>query len=152
MKIAAVVGARPNFVKIAPIVAELRTRPEATTMLIHTGQHYDGPMSDAFFANLELPDPDVNLRVQAPSATAQIAEIMLRLEPVLCSGQPDLVLVVGDVNSTLAASHHRNQAGDPAGACGGGSPELRPNHARGNQSGLDRLDLRSALHHGARGQ
>ena len=104
MKIAAVVGARPNFVKIAPIVAELRTRPEATTMLIHTGQHYDGPMSDAFFANLELPDPDVNLRVQAPSATAQIAEIMLRLEPVLCSGHPDLVLVVGDVNSTLAGA------------------------------------------------
>jgi UDP-N-acetylglucosamine 2-epimerase (non-hydrolysing) len=83
VKIAAVVGARPNFVKIAPIIAELRTQPEASTVLIHTGQHYDGPMSDAFFANLELPDPDVNLRVQAPGATAQIAEIMLRLEPVL---------------------------------------------------------------------
>jgi UDP-N-acetylglucosamine 2-epimerase (non-hydrolysing) len=104
LKIAAVVGARPNFVKIAPIVAELRTRPEASTMLIHTGQHYDGPMSDAFFANLELPDPDVNLRVQAPSATAQIAEIMLRLEPVLSAARPDLVLVVGDVNSTLAGA------------------------------------------------
>ena len=104
MKIAAIVGARPNFVKIAPIVAELRTRPEATTMLIHTGQHYDGPMSDAFFANLELPNPDVNLRVQAPSATAQIAEIMLRLEPVLADARPDLVLVVGDVNSTLAGA------------------------------------------------
>ena len=61
MKIAAIVGARPNFVKIAPIVTELRTRPEASTMLIHTGQHYDGPMSDVFFANLELPDPDVLL-------------------------------------------------------------------------------------------
>jgi len=57
VKIAAIVGARPNFVKIAPIVAELRTRAEARTMLIHTGQHYDGPMSDAFFANLDLP-PD----------------------------------------------------------------------------------------------
>jgi UDP-N-acetylglucosamine 2-epimerase (non-hydrolysing) len=104
LKIAAIVGARPNFVKIAPIVAELRTRPEASTMLIHTGQHYDGPMSDAFFANLELPNPDVNLRVQAPSATAQIAEIMLRLEPVLADARPDLVLVVGDVNSTLAGA------------------------------------------------
>ncbi len=104
MKIAAVVGARPNFVKIAPIVAELRTRPEASVTLIHTGQHYDGPMSDAFFANLELPDPDVNLRVQASSATAQVAEIMLRLEPVLAASPPDIVLVVGDVNSTLAGA------------------------------------------------
>ena len=104
MKIAAIVGARPNFVKIAPIVAKLRTRPEAITTLIHTGQHYDGPMSDAFFANLELPDPDVNLHVKASSATAQIAEIMLRLEPVLAESRPDLVVVVGDVNSTLAGA------------------------------------------------
>ncbi len=104
MKIAAIVGARPNFVKIAPIVAELRTRLEASTTLIHTGQHYDGPMSDAFFANLELPDPDVNLQVKASSAAAQIAEIMLRLEPVLADAEPDLVVVVGDVNSTLAGA------------------------------------------------
>jgi UDP-N-acetylglucosamine 2-epimerase (non-hydrolysing) len=91
-------------VKIAPIVAELRTRLEASTTLIHTGQHYDGPMSDAFFANLELPDPDVNLQVKASSAVAQIAEIMLRLEPVLADARPDLVIVVGDVNSTLAGA------------------------------------------------
>jgi len=104
LKIAAVVGARPNFVKIAPIVAELRTRREASVTLIHTGQHYDGPMSDAFFANLELPDPDVNLHVLASSATAQVAEIMLRLEPVLAASRPDIVLVVGDVNSTLAGA------------------------------------------------
>ena len=104
MKVLSVVGARPNFVKIAPIVAALRERPETNTMLVHTGQHYDGPMSDAFFANLELPEPDVNLRVQAPTATAQIAEIMLRLEPELVSARPDLVLVVGDVNSTLAGA------------------------------------------------
>ncbi len=104
MKITAVVGARPNFVKIAPIVAELRTRPDVTATLVHTGQHYDGPMSDAFFANLELPDPDVNLHVQAGSATAQVAEIMLRLEPVLAASRPDIVLVVGDVNSTLAGA------------------------------------------------
>jgi len=104
VKIVAVVGARPNFVKIAPIVAAVRTRPGASIVLVHTGQHYDGPMSDAFFANLELPDPDVNLRVQAPTATAQIAEIMLRLEPVLVSARPDMVLVVGDVNSTLAGA------------------------------------------------
>jgi len=104
VKIVAVVGARPNFVKIAAIVSAVRSRPGASIVLVHTGQHYDGPMSDAFFANLELPDPDVNLRVQAPTATAQIAEIMLRLEPVLASARPDLVLVVGDVNSTLAGA------------------------------------------------
>ena len=103
MKITAIVGARPNFVKIAPIVADLRTRADVVTTLIHTGQHYDGPMSDAFFANLELPDPDVNLQVKASSAAAQIAEIMLRLEPV-AESRPDLVVVVGDVNSTLAGA------------------------------------------------
>jgi UDP-N-acetylglucosamine 2-epimerase (non-hydrolysing) len=104
MKIAAVVGARPNFVKIAPIIAELHTRAEAVTTLIHTGQHYDRPMSDAFFANLELPEPDVNLHVQTSGAVAQVAEIMLRLEPVLAAAPPDLVVVVGDVNSTLAGA------------------------------------------------
>ena len=111
MKIAAVVGARPNFVKIAPIIRELNTRPGMSTTLIHTGQHYDGPMSDSFFANLELPSPAVNLHVQAPSAVAQIAEIMLRLEPVLASDRPDLVLVVGDVNSTLAGALTANKLG-----------------------------------------
>ncbi len=111
MKIAAVVGARPNFVKIAPIIRELDTRPSMSTTLIHTGQHYDGPMSDSFFANLELPSPTVNLHVQAPSAVAQIAEIMLRLEPVLASDRPDLVLVVGDVNSTLAGALTANKLG-----------------------------------------
>jgi len=111
LKIAAVVGARPNFVKIAPIIRELDTRPSMSTTLIHTGQHYDGPMSDSFFANLELPSPTVNLHVQAPSAVAQIAEIMLRLEPVLASDRPDLVLVVGDVNSTLAGALTANKLG-----------------------------------------
>jgi UDP-N-acetylglucosamine 2-epimerase (non-hydrolysing) len=111
VRIAAIVGARPNFVKIAPIVTELRTRPNASTMLIHTGQHYDGPMSDAFFANLEIPAPDVNLQVRTPGALGQIAEIMLRLEPVLTDARPDLVLVVGDVNSTLAGALTANKLG-----------------------------------------
>src|SRR5207237_5308448 len=101
LKVAAIVGARPNFVKIASIIREMDTRPVMSTTLIHTGQRYDGPMWDSLFANLELPNPDVNLHVQAPSATAQIAEIMLRLEPVLASARPHLVLVVGGVNCTL---------------------------------------------------
>ena len=104
MKLAAVVGARPNFVKIAPILAELRQYPEANVTLIHTGQHYDLQMSESFFANLEIPAPDVNLEARADTAIGQTAEIMRRLEPVLVERRPDWVVVVGDVNSTLAAA------------------------------------------------
>jgi UDP-N-acetylglucosamine 2-epimerase (non-hydrolysing) len=104
VKIAAVVGARPNFVKIAPIWAALGERPGVSTTLIHTGQHFDREMSDAFFAHLDLPAPDVNLRVQAQGAVAQLAEMMARLEPVLAERRPDRVVVVGDVNSTLAGA------------------------------------------------
>lgn len=104
MKILAVVGARPNFVKIAPIMAELAEYPFIRSTLVHTGQHYDAQMSDAFFANLDIPRPDVNLKVQSASAVIQIAEVMTRLEPVLERVRPDIVLVVGDVNSTVAAT------------------------------------------------
>ena len=76
MKIAAIVGARPNFVKIAPIMAALRERSEARTTLIHTGQHYDVRMSEAFFANLEIPAPDINLDVRSGTAAAQIASAL----------------------------------------------------------------------------
>lgn len=113
MKILAVVGARPNFVKIAPIVAELSRYPYVSTTLVHTGQHYDARMSDDFFANLEIPKPDVNLKVQASGAILQIAEIMTRLEPVLVSVQPDIVVVVGDVNSTVAATLTAVKVGQP---------------------------------------
>ncbi len=68
MRVLAVVGARPNFVKIAPILAKLAEYPYVSTTLVHTGQHYDAQMSDAFFANLEIPRPDVNLKVQSSSA------------------------------------------------------------------------------------
>ena len=104
MKIVAVVGARPNFVKIAPILAELREYPYFATSLVHTGQHYDAQMSDSFFANLDIPKPDVNLNVKAGGAVAQMAEIMTRFEAVLTGRRPDMVLVVGDVTSTVAAA------------------------------------------------
>ena len=104
MRIAAVVGARPNFVKIAPILTELRGHPAVSTTLIHTGQHYDAKMSDAFFANLELGAPDVNLGVRAEGAVEQIAEVMRQLAGTLGQIRPDLVVVVGDVNSTLAGA------------------------------------------------
>jgi UDP-N-acetylglucosamine 2-epimerase (non-hydrolysing) len=104
MNITAVVGARPNFVKIAPILAELRSVPAVSTTLIHTGQHYDVQMSEAFFANLELPAPDLNLGVRADGAVEQIAEVMRQLANAFGRSRPDLVLVVGDVNSTLAGA------------------------------------------------
>jgi UDP-N-acetylglucosamine 2-epimerase (non-hydrolysing) len=104
VKIVAVVGARPNFVKIAPLLAELRLYPEAEVTLVHTGQHYDLQMSESFFANLEIPAPDVNLEARADTAVGQTAEIMRRLEPVLLERTPDWVVVVGDVTSTAAAA------------------------------------------------
>ena len=103
MKICAVVGARPNFVKIAPILAEIRQHPQLQYRLVHTGQHFDANMSGTFFRDLEIPVPDVDLGVSDSSA-AQTAELMLRLVPVLARERPDLVIVVGDVNSTLAAA------------------------------------------------
>lgn len=113
MKILAVVGARPNFVKIAPIMAELAEYPYITTTLVHTGQHYDAQMSDSFFANLEIPRPDTNLKVQSAGAIAQIAEIMTRIEPVMEQVHPDMVIVVGDVNSTVAATIAAVKMGRP---------------------------------------
>jgi UDP-N-acetylglucosamine 2-epimerase (non-hydrolysing) len=104
VKILAVVGARPNFVKIAPILAELAAYPYVSTTLVHTGQHYDVEMSEAFFANLDIPRPDVNLKVHSSGAVTQIADIMTRLEPVLEGSRPDVIVVVGDVNSTVAAA------------------------------------------------
>jgi UDP-N-acetylglucosamine 2-epimerase (non-hydrolysing) len=104
VKVTAVVGARPNFVKIAPILRALRECPEVACTLVHTGQHYDGSMSGSFFEELDIPPPDVNLGVGSGANAVQTAEVMSRLVPVLEADPPDLVLVVGDVNSTVAAA------------------------------------------------
>jgi len=104
MRILSVVGARPNFMKIAPVVSELRRVSEVSHRLVHTGQHYDDKLSGTFFDELGLPEPDLNLQVGSGSHTWQTAEVMKRLEPVLEEFRPDLVFVVGDVNSTLAAA------------------------------------------------
>src|SRR5580698_490189 len=98
-----VVGARPNLMKVAPVMRALETRCFRQT-LVHTGQHYDDNMSDVFFQELGLPAPQVNLAVEAGSHARQTAEIMTRLEPVVLKHKPDLVMVYGDVNSTLAAA------------------------------------------------
>lgn len=99
-----IVGARPNFVKIAPILRAIRARDGLSTRLIHTGQHYDVAMNTVFFEELGIPQPDLNLEVGSGTGTEQTARIMLGLEPVLLAQRPDLLLVVGDVNSTVAAA------------------------------------------------
>lgn len=99
-----VVGARPNFMKIAPILAACASRPGLRATLVHTGQHYDQAMSELFFDQLGIPRPDVNLEVGSGSHALQTAAVLQRFEPVLQALRPDLVLVVGDVNSTLACS------------------------------------------------
>ena len=102
--ISAIVGARPNFMKIAPILEEMRRRPAFCPRLIHTGQHYSPEMSASFFADLGMSEPDINLEVGGGTHTAQTAAVMQRLEPELTQHRPDILLVVGDVNSTMAAT------------------------------------------------
>jgi UDP-N-acetylglucosamine 2-epimerase (non-hydrolysing) len=109
MKLLLVAGARPNFMKIASIVAaldahNLAARKRIDYLLIHTGQHYDEKMSQAFFRELDLPRPAVDLEVGSGSHASQTAEIMKRFEPVLVKERPDAVLLVGDVNSTIACA------------------------------------------------
>lgn len=105
MRILHVVGARPNYMKVAPIMREMARFPgEFEQMLVHTGQHYDPLMSDVFFGELDVPEPDLNLNVGSGSHAWQTAQVMLRFEPVVQEYKPDWVFVVGDVNSTLACS------------------------------------------------
>ena len=103
-KIVNVVGARPNFIKIAPIMEELKHHRAFLPILVHTGQHYDAVMSKQFFDELDIPEPDINLQVGSGSHATQIAQIMARFEAVLLEEKPRLVLVVGDVNSTIACA------------------------------------------------
>jgi len=102
--ILSVVGARPNFMKMAPILRQLSKRPEFASYLVHTGQHYDDAMSRVFFRDLGMPDADFNLNVGSASHAVQTAEIMKRFEETCNQVKPDLVIVAGDVNSTLACS------------------------------------------------
>jgi UDP-N-acetylglucosamine 2-epimerase (non-hydrolysing) len=104
MKIVNVVGARPNFIKIAALLRQMRQHSEISPLLVHTGQHYDVRMAGQFFQDLRIPEPDVSLEVGSGSHSYQTAEVMKRLEPVLEQVRPDVLLVVGDVNSTLAAA------------------------------------------------
>ena len=103
MKVLHVVGARPNFMKAAPVFRALASRGHEQ-ILVHTGQHYDALMSDVFFKGLEIPNPDESLNVGSGSHAQQTASIMSLFEPVVLARRPDIVLVYGDVNSTVAAA------------------------------------------------
>lgn len=104
LKFLSVVGTRPNFIKIAPLISSIKKRKNISHILVHTGQHYDKSMSMLFFDELGIPKPDVNLGVGSDSDVAQTARIMLKLEKILVKEKPDIVIAVGDVNSTLAAA------------------------------------------------
>src|SRR5208283_5890410 len=120
MKIMTIVGARPNFMKAAPIIAAINTHNRKITydavregvraaeqiqhVLVHTGQHYDEIMSGSFFSDLSLPTPDVHLGIGSGTHAAQTAEIMKKYEEIVMAEKPDVVIVVGDVNSTVACA------------------------------------------------
>jgi UDP-N-acetylglucosamine 2-epimerase (non-hydrolysing) len=113
MRVLCVVGARPNFVKIAAFLQEAHRYPTLRTLLVHTGQHYDASMSDSFFRDLGIPRPDMNLGVGGVNSGEPTSEIIRRLQPVLVRERPDVVLVVGDVNSTLAGALTAAECGIP---------------------------------------
>jgi len=104
MRIIHIVGARPNFMKVAPVYRALALYPNVIQQIVHTGQHYDFNMSEVFFQQLGIPTPDINLEAGSGTHARQTAEIMIRLEPVLLNQRPDWLLVYGDVNSTVAAA------------------------------------------------
>ena len=105
IRLLAVAGARPNFMKIAPLMKILAARPDRfEPILVHTGQHYDQAMSESFFRDLGIPEPDVNLGVGSGSHGEQTAQVLMKIERLLMERSPHVVLVVGDVNSTLAAT------------------------------------------------
>lgn len=104
IRIVTICGARPNLMKIAPLMRAYRHREDISPLLVHTGQHYDRNMSELFFQQLEIPEPDLNLGVGSGSHAVQTAEVMKRFEPVVTEHRPDWVVVVGDVNSTIACA------------------------------------------------
>jgi UDP-N-acetylglucosamine 2-epimerase (non-hydrolysing) len=108
-----IAGARPNFVKVAPLVREMRTRPHIETLLVHTGQHYDDDMSDSFFRDLDIGAPDFHLGAGSGSHGVQTARILVAFEDLCVRQRPDLVVVSGDINSTIACALAATKLGIP---------------------------------------
>lgn len=104
MKIVSVVGARPNFMKVAPLCRALKAYPDVQHVLVHTGQHYDVRMSEQFFKELDIPNPDINLGIGSGSHAEQVGRTMIEFEKVVKAEKPDWVVVLGDVNATIACS------------------------------------------------
>src|SRR6056297_2598147 len=104
LKVIVVAAARPNFMKVAPLLKEFKKHKKFNSLLVHTGQHYDYNMSGSFFEDLNIPKPDYNLGVKASTHGKQTGKTMIEFEKVCLKEKPDLVIVVGDVNSTVAAS------------------------------------------------
>ena len=104
MKIVSVVGARPNFMKVAPFCRALKAYPDVKHVLVHTGQHYDVRMSEQFFKELDIPAPDINLEIGSGSHAEQVGRTMIEFEKVVRAEKPDWVVVLGDVNATCACS------------------------------------------------
>ena len=104
MKIHLIAAARPNFMKIAPLYHALKKETWAEPVIVHTGQHYDLNMSDVFFQDLKLPEPDIHLGVGSGSHAEQTGQVMIAYEKILLETRPDMVIVVGDVNSTVACT------------------------------------------------
>ncbi len=104
IKISIVVGSRPNFIKVAPLIEEFKKHPEFETILIHTGQHYDHKMSELFFEDLGIPKPNYNFKVGSGLHGIQTAKIMIEFEKNCLKEKPNMVVVMGDVNSTLAGA------------------------------------------------
>ena len=145
-RVASVVGTRPNLMKIAPVLAELERRTdEFESVLIHTGQHYDEEMSPDLLRGARHPRARHRLDVGSGTHAQQTARVMERLEPVLTRA-PDVVLVPGDVNSTLAAALVAVEARHPRRPRRGGPAQLRPHDARGDQPHRHRPALRSPVH------
>ena len=113
MKILNIVGTRPNFIKIAPLMNQMSQKPAIKPILLHTGQHYDESMSKIFFEQLKIPKPDIFLEINSQSNACQIGEIVKSIDPILEQEIPDAVLVVGDVNSTLACALAASYRGIP---------------------------------------
>src|SRR5258706_10708037 len=129
-----VVGARPNLMKIAAVIRARRgASPPMPVRLLHTGQHYDPEMNGQFFQALGIPDPDINLEVGSASHAVQTAEVMRRFEPVLEQERPSAVLVVGDVNSTLACALVAVKKSGAVGHVEAGRGRLGPPQAEGDK-------------------